>query len=80
MFNQSYWLPEWCALRRVSKSQFYKWPPEKRPRIHYNGRRPLISPAADAEWLAAREAEAAANPVTTWARGLQDGDDAADVA
>jgi predicted DNA-binding transcriptional regulator AlpA len=73
--GQSFTIPEWCVTRRVSRSMFYKLRKQGRaPRTHSAGAKQLISPEADAAWLAEREAEAAANPITTWAQGLADAD------
>jgi hypothetical protein len=58
--NQSYTIKEWCAKRRISKAMFYKLDGKgKGPRTHYAGTKRLISPQADADWIAEREAEAA---------------------
>ena len=52
---------EWCALRRVSRSMFYQLDKQGlAPRTHNAGVKRLISPQADANWLAQREAETAA--------------------
>jgi hypothetical protein len=54
----SYTLDEWCERRRISRSMFYLL--KKRgqaPKIHYAGKKPIVSDEADREWLAAREAE-----------------------
>jgi hypothetical protein len=54
----SYTLDEWCARRRISRAMFYKLDQQGlAPKSHYAGARRLISDQADAEWLAAREAE-----------------------
>jgi len=56
----SFTIREWCAHRKVSRSMFYKLREKgKAPRTHRAGVKHLISPDADAEWLRAREAEAA---------------------
>jgi hypothetical protein len=57
----SYTIDEWCDRRRISRAMFYRLKNLKlAPRIHYAGAKPIISDEADREWLAAREAEAAA--------------------
>jgi hypothetical protein len=57
--GRSFEVKEWCALRRVSPAMFYKLRRQgKAPRTHYVGNKPLISAAADAEWLRQREADA----------------------
>ena len=61
MDQESHTIATWCALRKISRSMFYKLEARGRaPRTHYVGTRRLISPSADADWLAAREAEAEA--------------------
>ena len=56
--DQSYTVQEWCAARRISLAMFYKMKALGiGPKTHNAGRRRLISPAADAEWLREREAE-----------------------
>ena len=58
--NGSLTLNEWCSLRRVSRSMFYKLENQGLgPRTHSIGTKRLISAEADAAWLAARETEAA---------------------
>ena len=57
----SYTLDEWCARRRVSRAMFYRLKTlGLAPRFHHAGTKVIISDEADREWLAAREAEAAA--------------------
>jgi predicted DNA-binding transcriptional regulator AlpA len=59
----SFTLPEWCQYRKLSRSMFYKLAAQGRaPKTHYIGTRRLISGEADAEWLAAREAESTGAP------------------
>jgi hypothetical protein len=54
----SYSIAEWCELRRVSRSMFYKLASVgKAPRTHNVGTKRLISPDADSAWVQAREAE-----------------------
>lgn len=61
MPEPSHTINEWCALRRVSRAKFYELDRQGRaPRTHYVGVKRIISPQADADWLAAREAEAEA--------------------
>jgi hypothetical protein len=61
MQNKSFTLAAWCSHREVSRSMFYKLKDQGlAPRIHRIGDKILISSESDAEWLAAREAEAAA--------------------
>lgn len=49
---------EWCKLRKVSRSMYYKLAAQgKAPRTHNVGTKRLISPEADAAWLREREAE-----------------------
>jgi hypothetical protein len=58
----SFTIAEWCAHRRVSRGMFYKLEKQgQAPRTHNAGVKRLISAQADAEWLAAREAEAERN-------------------
>jgi hypothetical protein len=57
---QSYTINEWCALRKVSRTEFYEM--QKRgdgPRTYRVGRFQRISGEADRDWLAAREGVAA---------------------
>ena len=54
-------IDEWCELRKVSRSMFYKLG-ERAPRTHNVGVKRLISPDADAAWLRQREAEAMTAP------------------
>jgi hypothetical protein len=57
--NESLTIAEWCALRKVSRAMLYKlWAMGLGPRRHYAGTKVLISPTADAKWLAEREAAA----------------------
>ena len=57
----SYTIQEWCDRRRISRAMFYVLDAKGlAPRSHYAGARRLISDEADAEWVQAREAEAAA--------------------
>ena len=59
MQKSSLTIVEWCALRKVSRSMFYKLDAEGlTPRTHSVGVKRLISPQADAEWLRQREAAA----------------------
>jgi hypothetical protein len=54
----SFTIREWCSYRRVSPATFYVLDQKGiAPRSHYVGVKRLISAEADAEWLAAREAE-----------------------
>jgi len=58
--NASYTISEWCALRRISRAQFYVLDNDGlAPKTYNVGLRRYISPNADAEWLAQREAAAA---------------------
>jgi hypothetical protein len=60
MAEQSYTVDEWCRLRKLSKSMFYKMLAQGlAPRTHNAGRKRLISPEADAAWMRQGEAEAA---------------------
>jgi hypothetical protein len=66
MTERSYRLNEWLDLRRVSRPQHYK--DQKAGRgveVYYEGTNVMISPRADREYLARREAEAAARSVKT---------------
>jgi hypothetical protein len=57
--DRSYSLREWCGIRRISPSMFYKLRQQGlAPKVHYVGKKVLVSGEADAEWLAEREAEA----------------------
>jgi hypothetical protein len=52
---------EWCRRRRVSVASYYAWAAEgKAPRSYKAGRIRRITPEADRDWLAEREAEEAA--------------------
>jgi len=54
---ESFTIDEWCAARKISRAMFYKLDAQgNAPRTYNVGRCRRISPAADAEWLAAREA------------------------
>ena len=64
MNGPSYTIAEWCALRKVSRAMFYKLEAQgKAPRTYNVGTKRAISPAADAEWVCAREAESSRNGV-----------------
>lgn len=42
---------EWCGLRRISRTQFYRLRSCGRaPDLLYIGSKPVITPAADREW------------------------------
>jgi len=57
----SYTITEWCAYRNISRSAYYLLRKAGcAPRVHYIGTAPRISVEADRDWLAAREAQAAA--------------------
>lgn len=57
--SKAFTLKEWCELRRCSRSYFYRLLKEgKAPRTFVVGCQRRITSEADAEWLAAREAEA----------------------
>ena len=59
-WNASFTIDEWCAHRKVSRPMFYKLDAQgKAPKTHNAGRKRLISPTADADWLAETESEAA---------------------
>jgi hypothetical protein len=52
----AYTIDEWCAYRRISRSQFYKIQAAGRgPKIIKNGSRTIISIEADQEWRIANE-------------------------
>jgi len=56
----SYTIKEWCDRRRLSLAMFYKLDQQNlAPRSYWVGRKRCISDEADAEWVAAREAESA---------------------
>ncbi|WP_439925527.1 helix-turn-helix transcriptional regulator [Nitrobacter sp. JJSN] len=56
---KSFTLREWCELRRCSRSYFYRLLKDgKAPRTFLVGCQRRVTEQADAEWLAAREAEA----------------------
>jgi hypothetical protein len=60
--EQSYTIDQWCRNRKVSRAMFYVLAEKGlAPRTHYIGSKRLVSDQADREWLAAREAEAAAD-------------------
>lgn len=53
-------IPEFCARRNICRQSFYNMQAEgKAPRTYKAGRSKRITPQAEAEWLAEREAEAA---------------------
>jgi hypothetical protein len=55
----SFTVAEWCEYRRLSRAMFYKLDLQGlAPRSYYVGAKRLISGAADAAWMAEREAEA----------------------
>lgn len=57
---KSFSIKEWCELHGVSPSTFFKLLANgQAPKTYKIGRRTLITEAAAAEWLAAREAVAA---------------------
>jgi Zn-dependent peptidase ImmA (M78 family) len=59
--RDSFSIQEWCKHRRLSRAMFYLL--DQRglaPRTYYVGARRFISDEADAAWLTAREADAAA--------------------
>jgi hypothetical protein len=57
--EKSFSLIEWCEHRRVSRSMYYKLRDQGlAPRVHRVGDKVLVSPDADREWLAEREAAA----------------------
>jgi predicted DNA-binding transcriptional regulator AlpA len=59
--SESFSVNEWCARRRVSRSFFYEMQQRgEAPRTYRIGNRQRITTEADAEWIAKREAEAAA--------------------
>ena len=54
----SYSVEDWCKHRGVSRSMFYKLAEQgKAPKTYHVGVRRFVTDEADAEWLAAREAE-----------------------
>jgi hypothetical protein len=54
----SFTVREWCEHRRISPAMFYKLDQQGlAPHSHYVGAKRLISAQADADWIAAREAE-----------------------
>lgn len=58
--NASMSVGEWCAHRRISRAMLYKlWKAGAGPAFYHVGTRRFISAEADAEWIRAREAEAA---------------------
>ena len=58
--RKSHSLAEWCALRGVSRSMFYKLDGQGlAPKTYNVGRKRMVSPDADAAWLRDREAESA---------------------
>ena len=58
--NASFTIADWCAHRKLCRAMFYKLEAQgKAPKTHNVGRKRLISPAADAAWLAEREGEVA---------------------
>jgi hypothetical protein len=55
---------EWCLLRKVSRSMFYKLEAKGlTPKTHNVGVKRLISPEADAAWLRQREEASARKTV-----------------
>jgi predicted DNA-binding transcriptional regulator AlpA len=64
MTRPSYSISEWCELRKVSRSMFYKLDSQgKAPRTYNIGTKRAVSPEADDEWVRAREAESAERDV-----------------
>jgi hypothetical protein len=56
-------IDEWCAKHGVSRGTWYNLQEEgKGPRFYYARSQVRITPEADAEWQAEREAETAAKP------------------
>jgi hypothetical protein len=59
--NESFTVQEWCEHRRISRAMAYLlWSKGLGPATYFVGNRRYVSAQADAAWLAAREAEAAA--------------------
>ena len=66
---------QFCQAECISKDRLYEdWANGKGPAFYLVGRSRRISQEARREWRRAREREAAADPVATWARGLRDPD------
>jgi predicted DNA-binding transcriptional regulator AlpA len=59
--GESFTIDEWCRARRMSRAMFYQLQARgDAPRTYRVGRQQRISPAADAEWVAKREAASVA--------------------
>lgn len=57
---RAYTIPEWCALRKISRATFYNLiKAGKAPRTMKIGRAVRISEEADRDWVRACEAAAA---------------------
>jgi hypothetical protein len=54
----SYRLNEWLALRKISRAQWYRLPPDEKPDVYGDGRMQRISSEADARWLKRQERKA----------------------
>jgi hypothetical protein len=55
---ESFTINEWCAARKISRAMWYELKKKKKtPRTHSAGVKQLISPQADADWIAERERE-----------------------
>ena len=62
MRDHDYVIDEWCEKHRICRATFYNLKKRgKAPRTHMVGNRQRISPASDAEWVAAMQAEADAS-------------------
>jgi hypothetical protein len=54
----SWTLNEWLALRKYSRAQWYRMPPDERPELIGKGRMQRITFQADARWLRKQERRA----------------------
>jgi hypothetical protein len=61
----SYRLNEWLALRRISRAQWYRLPPDEKPDVYGVGKMQRISSAADERWLKKQERKAKAKQSET---------------
>ena len=50
MTTLSYRLNEWLALRKYSRAEWYRMPPEDKPDVIGEGRMQRITAEADARW------------------------------
>jgi hypothetical protein len=54
----SYRLNEWLALRKYSRAEWYRMPPDEKPDVIGEGRMQRITAEADARWQERQERKA----------------------